>query len=1085
MFQQATSLSRPQSIIGKALRLILLLSTAVPPAFSQESGAGREVTPLEIGKAIERELEGGNRHTYDLKLDEGQFASVVVEQRGIDVLVRVIGVNGKPVSEFDSELRNNGAEQVELVAEGPGTYLVAVEAKGPKEYAGRYEIRLVELRAATGVNRSLQEARRLFAESVNLRRAGKYDQAAPPAARALEIRESLLGAEDASVATSLNNLGDVFRMKGDYIKAEQLYLRALEIREKVLGPDHPDVGSSINNLAILQYSRGKFDQAEQLYKRALETWEKVLGPDHPLVATSLQNLAIVYVERGNNDEAEQLYKRALEIREKMLGPEHRDVATTLNNMAILYRSRGDSDQAEHLYMRALEIREKVLGPDHPDLAPTLQNLAIIFHNRNEYDKSEQLYMRALEIYEKALGPEHPLVATSLNNLATVYLDMGDYDKAERLCQRALSIREKALGPEHPHIASTLHNLAVVYRNRGELEKAELFNRRAIKIAEKALGPEHPNVSEMLNDLAILYVAKGNLAQAVTTQLRAGKIIEHNIALNLVAGSERQKLAYLASLSESTDRTLSLHTHTVPDNAEACGLAATTILQRKGRVLDALADSLTTLRRRFSQQDQKLLDQLNDTIAQLAKLVLNGPQRMTTAEHQERIKTLEGRREDLEAEISRRSAEFRAASQPVTIAAVQAAIPANAALIELAVYRPFELKAKTNNAAFGAARYVAYIIRKQGEVRWKELGDARAIDGAVDELRKALRDPKRKDVEQIARAVDGKVMQPVRSLLGDATHLLVSPDGALNLIPFEALVDEQNRYLIERYSFNYLTSGRDLLRFEVARNSFGNSLVLADPLFGEPETNQIAKAGGRKQAGRPQSRKRQSVITGNDLSNVYFAPLVGTEREAQTIKSFFPEVVLLTRAEATEAHLKHTAAPRLLHIATHGFFLTDELPAADARGTRAISATAKVENPLLRSGLALAGANLPRKGGEDDGILTALEATGLNLWGTRLVVLSACDTGVGEVKNGEGVYGLRRAFVLSGAETLVMSLWPVSDYVTREMMIGYYKGLKQGQGRGEALRQVQLSMLKHKGRKHPFYWASFIQSGEWANLEGKR
>ncbi|MGH9902031.1 MAG: CHAT domain-containing protein, partial [Pyrinomonadaceae bacterium] len=153
----------------------------------------------------------------------------------------------------------------------------------------------------------------------------------------------------------------------------------------------------------------------------------------------------------------------------------------------------------------------------------------------------------------------------------------------------------------------------------------------------------------------------------------------------------------------------------------------------------------------------------------------------------------------------------------------------------------------------------------------------------------------------------------------------------------------------------------------------------------------------------------------------------------------------------------------------------------ARGT---GGGAGIENPLLRSGLALAGANR-RGAGREDGILTALEASGLNLWGTRLVVLSACDTGLGEVKNGEGVYGLRRAFVLAGAETLVMSLWPVSDYVTRETMLSYYTGLKQGQGRGAALRQTRLSMLKRKEREHPFYWAGFIQSGAWANLDGRR
>src|SRR4029077_3749220 len=179
------------------------------------------------------------------------------------------------------------------------------------------------------------------------------------------------------------------------------------------------------------------------------------------------------------------------------------------------------------------------------------------------------------------------------------------------------------------------------------------------------------------------------------------------------------------------------------------------------------------------------------------------------------------------------------------------------------------------------------------------------------------------------------------------------------------------------------------------------------------------------------------------------------------------------------------------IATHGFFLLNSTTNAalepsrtGVNGTRSISASVKIENPLLRSGLALTGANL-NKGGGDDGILTALEASNLNLWGTKLVTLSACDTGVGEVRNGEGVYGLRRAFFLAGTESLVMSLWPVSDYVTRELMTDYYSGLKRGFGRGEALRLAQLAMLKRKGRQHPFYWASFIQAGEWANLDGQR
>src|SRR5262249_47788368 len=202
----------------------------------------------------------------------------------------------------------------------------------------------------------------------------------------------------------------------------------------------------------------------------------------------------------------------------------------------------------------------------------------------------------------------------------------------------------------------------------------------------------------------------------------------------------------------------------------------------------------------------------------------------------------------------------------------------------------------------------------------------------------------------------------------------------------------------------------------------------------------------------------------------FAPLPGTELEAKQIKSLFPNTELLLGERATKASLKRVVAPRILHIATHGFFLEDQPVSTrglsgDKGDRRGLTATLKIENPLLRSGLALAGANRGTGSSGEDGILTALEASGLNLWGTQLVVLSACDTGVGEVRTGEGVYGLRRALVLAGSETQMMSLWPVSDRWTQELMVAYYRGLQRAQGRAEALRQVQLKMLKDVKRQH--------------------
>jgi len=272
---------------------------------------------------------------------------------------------------------------------------------------------------------------------------------------------------------------------------------------------------------------------------------------------------------------------------------------------------------------------------------------------------------------------------------------------------------------------------------------------------------------------------------------------------------------------------------------------------------------------------------------------------------------------------------------------------------------------------------------------------------------------------------------------------------------------------------------------VARDSKQPPLILANPNF-DLTRLQLAKAHVAKRNPAAGALLR-STTTGTELKDLSFAPLLDSEEEARAIKALLPRAQLLTGSQATKTALKRAQAPRILHIATHGFFLSDvQNTVPDTRGqsnSNSPPATVKLENPLLRSGLALAGAN-QWKGKSDNGLFTALEAAGLNLWGTKLVVLSACETGLGEVKNGEGVYGLRRALVLAGAETQMISLWKVRDDVTRELMTEYYRRILQGEGRGEALRAVQLEMLKKKGRERPYYWASFIQSGDWRNLNGK-
>jgi tetratricopeptide (TPR) repeat protein len=696
------------------------------------SGGGdeKDVRALEAGKPIKGELAGGRQHAYRISLGAGQFLKVVVEQQGIDVVAQVSGPDGKQILEFDSESRSKGQEEVSLVAESAGAFQLIVRPKQNGAPAGSYEIRIEELRVATDTDRALHDASKQFEEALKLQRAGKYDEARSLLERALEIRERLLGTEHRDVAACIDILAGVYANRGEYVKAEPLYLRALAICEKALGKDHPDTATVTSNLGKLYHYQGKYGEAEPLYKRSLDIREKALGKDHLDTAEGLNTLAVLYSMQGKYVEAEPLHQRALDIREKALGKDHPDTAQSLNNLALVYDYQGKYEEAEPLYKRSLDIREKALGKDHPSTAISLNNLATLYTLQEKFKEAEPLYKRSLEIREKALGKDHPSTATGISNLARIYDYQGKYEEAEPLYKRALDIFEKALGKDNPDTANSINNLGTLYRRQGKYEESELLYKRALEFCEKSLGNDHTGTIIALNSLSALYMAKGDLVQAVKFQSRANAGSERNLARNLVIGSERQKLAYLAVLSKQTDRTISLHLHSAPDDPAAGALAATLVLQRKGRALDATSQNLNSLRSRFNAEDQALLDRLTETRSQIAGLVLSGPQRMTFEQHRDRIKALEDQADKDEADISRRSDEFRAQFLPVTLEAVRAAIPPDSALIEFASYHPYNAKATNVYEDHGQPCYVAYVLRREGEIEWKELGDAKSIDAAI-------------------------------------------------------------------------------------------------------------------------------------------------------------------------------------------------------------------------------------------------------------------------------------------------------------------------------------------------------------------
>lgn len=907
----------------------------------------------------------------------------------------------------------------------------------------------------------LQEAERLEEEVLQLYKQGQYKEAIPLAERSLAIREKVLGTNHRDVATSFYNLAFLHQKQGNYAAAMPLVQQSLVIRERVLGTNHPDVASSLNSLGYLYRTQGNHAQALVLYQRSLAIQEKILGANHPDVAITLNNLGELYKSQGNYFQAIPLYQRSLAIVEQNFGADHPRVATILNNLAAVYHDQGNYSKALPLYQRSLAIQQKVFGANHPGVANTLNNLGVLYHAQGNYAQALEMLHQSLIIHQKVLGTAHPIIAANLNNLAGIYHELGNDTLALTLYQASLAIREKYFGTDDSSVAHTLNDLAGMYHDQENYGKALPLLLRSLAIWEKRLGSDHPNVAASLNNLAVLHHAQGNYSQAMALYQRATEVEETHLARNLVVGNEEYKGNFLRQFRSSTDAVISFHLQFVPQDLQAARLALTTILRRKGRVLDALSETTYLLRQRLNTNDQQQFDRIASLRTQIATLSLSPDASNKT----DQIQQLTAQAEQLEADLSQRSHEFAQQSQPVTIAAVQKAIPTNAALVEFMKYIPVNPKG-SQNQRWGAPRYAVYVLRATGDVQWADLGAASEIETLITQYRQSLVDPRRLgELRPAARALDAKIMAPVRKLVGNAEHLLIAPDDQLNLVTFAALIDEQDKYLLERYLITYLTSGRDLLRLQSTPPPAAPPLIVADPIFDQPGKSTVQVASATR-------GNRRSV----DIARLTFGRLPGTAIEAEKISSLLTGARTFTQAQATETVVKANPNPRILHIATHGFFLKSAPETKNPDGTTRLP----LENPLLRSGLAFAGFNV-RQSGADDGVLTALEVTTLDLRATQLVVMSACETGLGDVMTGEGVYGLRRAFTLAGAQAQLMTLWKVDDEFTKELMINYYQRLQRGENRSEALRQAQLAALKNQNYQHPRYWSGFILSGDWRAL----
>ncbi|MGD8627543.1 MAG: CHAT domain-containing protein [bacterium] len=895
-----------------------------------------------------------------------------------------------------------------------------------------------------------------------------------------------------------HGIGLVTVEQEDYLEGEQALERAVSIYANCLGRRDSRTLTSMYALATTYGIEGKIREAEALGREVLAGREELLGPRHPMVAWSLYGVGICAWDLGDYAEAEDLMMRALRIREEVLGPEHHFVGQTLNGLSGLYRDMGRYDESIALVERSLSILEKKVGQDNSDYARTLSSVAAIEEERGNLDTAAEVTERVVEINNEVFGRESAKTASQLSSLADIYAAQERYAQAESLYHRALVAFRAVEGVEYPQEAWPLTGLGSLYTTQGRYPDADSVLTHALTVWDAYLGgrPVDDNVVYALEGLCRLKRLCGLNRQAIEMAKRAFDIRLAIFLNNSRAFAEPEALTLSHQVRWSADLYLSclfeLEDRTADDDREAFDV----ILATKGEVSDAVLERQQLL---VGEDDPAVLaiaDTLGLVKNRLSGLFVEGPG--TGAQgHADLVDSLSRFAGELETRLARLSRSYgkRYEDRGIGIARVEDALPEGAVLLEYYGFNYID-----PNSGDVVPHYLAGRACRGRDPLVEDLGPADRVNKPVelylDHMQRIAASGRLPSVidkieyERLDANIYSAALEPVVSGLTDEDLLLIAPDGALNLVSFAGLSDPDGEYLITRRTIHYVSSGRDIARFAIATDTGTGLFALGNPDF------DLLTPGAIPDGGEPTlvaMRNLRSICP--DFQNLSVSALPGTRMEVERISAAWetstPEPIeVCLGAEASEDNFRSKApGSRVIHLATHGYFLGAACRVKP--DPRALNKNKRFagENPLLHSGLLFSGANVRKQnagsldsgqGARRDGVLTAYEVSGMNLAGTDLVVLSACETGLGEVQAGEGVYGLRRAFQMAGARTVVSALWPVSDEATAGLMSRLY--LEAGPGLAYELKEAQLrsiDLLRKAGATdHPFTWAAFIAVGDW-------
>ncbi len=880
----------------------------------------------------------------------------------------------------------------------------------------------------------------------------------------LSLIASTLGNRTAEYANALNNLGYLSLEKGDYIKAEEYFINAGEIYAEIYAPSHELNSGFYENLGILAKSRSRYKKADSLFQLAEEAYLVSKGPDHAILLNVYNKRALIQLSLANYPLSEQYFRKALLLSGKIYGKNNPAYADALSGISLFYQTTGNLTEAEQYLLPAIEIYKQRYGEIHPSYVTAIENLSSIYQRSGRQNLALPLLQKALTSDSILYGTEHPKYAATLHNLASLYLNKEDFEKAEQLYLKSLLIDEKVFGEETPAYASTQYNLAVLYQQTAHIKKADSLFSKVLTLRKEILGESHPDYVFTLygwgllkqtqneNELAYQYLQK-----AVDSYLFLFK--EYFPSM-----SESEKAAFYAKVNPVFEAYKDFALENID---QIPGLKAELFnLQLNTKAM--LLNASTKMRSKIINSGNKvLINEFNEWQSLKESAIQFYSYTLEELEAQNiDLGAIEAEINTLEKELSIKSDLFNAgfSADSINWQSVRANLASNTAVVEIIRVK----KSLKNDSVI----YAGLIVTDQStEPEVVILQAGRQIEkkffNAYQNLIK-YKLPDKISYENLWEWVDVGIPEGL-------DKLYISPDGIYNKININTLYsEEKGEYLLEKENIRIITSARDLIKYNLPNDLLPTENGLPDlVLLGAPDF----------------SMQKSVNITFNSanigLMHMFegeIPPLPGTKVEIEAISALTTKknwrVKQFTGINATEMVIDSLNSPTILHIATHGFFKAfdedESLKGVDLENR-------KNSNPLLRSGLLLAGASiglsgeLPYENSLEDGLLTAYETMSLNLDNTELVILSACETGLGEVKNGEGVYGLQRAFQIAGAKNIIMSLWTVNDYTTQLLMTEFYKNWTEGKGKFEAFRLAQMKIKEDF--PEPYYWAAFTIIGE--------